>query len=87
VKKLLLPSGQLIFDSSDVAYLYDHKIPKLTHYYGEIMYSYEYKKQKTEWFCWLYIDRNTLMKIATEAGFTTEILFVDEFDQYLARLV
>lgn len=86
-RKLLHPSGQLIFDSSDVAYLYDDNIPEMDHYYGEIRYRYEYKKQKTEWFTWLYVDQQTLTKIASDEGWNTEILFMDEYDQYLARLV
>lgn len=86
-KTLLTPGGQLIFDSSDVAYLYNRKPPEKDHYYGEIMYQYEFKKQKTDWFSWLYIDKKKLAKIAAEAGWKTEILFEDEFDQYLARLV
>lgn len=85
-KSLLQPSGQLIFDSSDVAYLYDGNIAEMENYYGEIMYRYEYKKQKTDWFTWLYIDQRTLAEIAKEAGWKTDILFEDEFDQYLARL-
>ncbi|MCW3081462.1 methyltransferase domain-containing protein [Segetibacter sp.] len=86
-KKLIDPLGQLIFDSSDVAYLYDHDIPEMDHYYGEIRYRYEYKKQKTEWFTWLYIDQKMLTKTAEEEGWKTEIIFQDEFDQYLAKLV
>ncbi len=85
-EKILYPSGQLIFDSSDVAYLYDNNIPQIDRYYGEIMYRYEYKKQKTDWFSWLYIDQKTLSKIAWEEGWKVEILFTDEFDQYLAKL-
>jgi SAM-dependent methyltransferase len=86
-KKLIHPQGQLIFDSSDVAYLYEVPIPPMDHYYGEIMYQYEYKKQKTEWFTWLYIDKETLTKIADEEGWKTAILFEDEFEQYLAKLL
>lgn len=86
-KKLLNPGGQLIFDSSDVAYLYEGKLPNIKNYYGEIMYQYEYKKQKTDWFTWLYIDKSKLAQIAKEEGWQTEILYEDEFDQYLARLV
>jgi len=86
VKTLLNPGGQILFDSSDVAYLYNGKIPELAHYYGEIMYRYEYKKQKTDWFSWLYIDRHKLKKIAAETGWETEILSEDEYDQYLAKL-
>lgn len=83
---LLHTGGQLIFDSSDVAYLYEGDIPVLDHYYGEIKCRYEYKKQKTDWFTWLYIDPATLALIATDEGFRTEILFEDGSDQYLARL-
>lgn len=86
-KTLLNSGGQLIFDSSDVAYLYEGKRPEVKNYYGEILYRYEYKKQKTGWFSWLYIDKNKLTEIAGEEGWETEILFEDEFDQYLARLV
>lgn len=86
-KKLLKGNGQLIFDSSNVAYLYEGKPPKMENYYGEIMYMYEFKRQKTDWFSWLYIDKKKLTQIAAEEGWKTEILFKDEFDQYLARLV
>lgn len=85
-KKIINPYGQLIFDSSDVAYLYDDNISEMDHYYGEIMYRYEYKKQKTGWFTWLYIDKKTLAKTAAEEGWNTQILFEDEYDQYLAKL-
>ena len=87
VKKLLNQDGQLIFDSSDVAYLYEGNLPDGENYYGEIMYQYEYKKQKTDWFTWLYIDRHKLEQIANEEGWKMEILFEDEYDQYLAKLV
>ncbi len=86
-KKLINPGGQLIFDSSDVAYLYEGELHTMKNYYGEIMYQYEYKRQKTDWFSWLYIDEKKLTEIAGEAGWEIEILYKDEFDQYLARLV
>ena len=85
-KNLINLAGQLIFDSSDIAYLYDHKIPKMSNYYGEISYSYQYKKQKTDWFTWLYIDQQTLLATAAKIGWNAEILFIDEYDQYLAKL-
>lgn len=85
-KNLLNPGGQLLFDSSDVAYLYKGKIQPGKNYYGEISFQYEYKKQKTDWFTWLYVDQKTLGKIASEEGWTLQVLFEDEQDQYLARL-
>jgi hypothetical protein len=85
-KKLLNHNGQLVFDSSDVAYMYEDGIPESGNYYGEIQCCYEYRRQKSEWFSWLYIDQETLSSIALEFGYKTEILFIDESDQYLARL-
>jgi SAM-dependent methyltransferase len=86
VKSILQPGGQLLFDSSDVAYLYKGKTPPKDRYYGEIDFQYEYKKQRTDWFSWLYVDSSTLKQLAREEGWQTEILLEDEFDQYLARL-
>lgn len=85
-KSLLNKNGQLLFDSSDVAYLYEDGIPELPHYYGEVKCCYEYRRQKSDWFSWLYIDQQTLADIAAEQEFDTEVLFIDESDQYLARL-
>jgi len=82
----LKPGGQLLFDSSDVAYLYEEGLPVLDHYYGEIRCRYEYQRQKTDWFTWLYIDRATLALIAADEGWRSEVLFDDGNDQYLARL-
>ncbi|EHQ24549.1 class I SAM-dependent methyltransferase [Mucilaginibacter paludis] len=83
---LLKPGGQLLFDSSDIAYLYEGKLPNSDKYYGELYYQYEYKKQKTEWFNWLYIDQQTLKDAASKEGWTADILYQDEYDQYLAKL-
>ena len=85
-KSLIRPGGQLLFDSSDVAYLYGKQTSLPKHYYGEIMYQYEYKKQKTDWFNWLYIDRHLLTTIALEEGWNCSVIFDDEYEQFLARL-
>lgn len=83
---LLNPGGQLVFDSSDVAYLYDGNIPVMDNYYGEIECRYEYRRHKTDWFSWLYIDRNTLRLIAEDEGWNMEFMMEDESGQFLARL-
>ncbi len=85
LKSLLNPGGQILFDSSDVSYLYNGKLPA-DKYYGEIDYQYQYKNLKTDWFKWLYIDEQTLTQIAAEVGFKAEVLVEDEYDQYLVRL-
>lgn len=86
VKRLLLPGGSLLFDSSDVAYMYEEEPIPADHYYGEIRCRYGYRRRKSDWFSWLYIDLGTLRKIAAEEGWTAELLFEDGDDQYLVRL-
>ncbi|NEU07200.1 class I SAM-dependent methyltransferase [Flavihumibacter sp. R14] len=84
--KLLSPGGQLIFDSSDIAYLYEDLPMPADSYYGEISYRYEYKSEFSEWFDWLYVDANSISTIAAEEGWRMELLMEDEMDQFLVRL-
>jgi len=86
-KKILKKGGQLIFDSSNIAYLYeeDLSLPK-NHYYGEVIFQYEYKSEQGAPFGWLYIDQKTLIKLAQQDGWVVQILYEDENDQYLVRL-
>lgn len=81
-QKLLRPGGRLIFDSSDVAYLYKGRPPR-SPYYGEVIYQYEYRRQKSEPFSWLFVDIKTLQAIAREMGWEIEVLYRDARDQYL----
>jgi len=82
---LINPGGQILFDSSDISYLYNGDLPA-DKYYGEIDYQYAYKKNRSEWFSWLYVDETTMSSIASECGYNMEVLLDDEFGQYLARL-
>lgn len=86
LKRLLLPGGQVIFDSSDIAYLYKADEFIASNYYGEISYQYEYQKVKGNWFKWLYVDFAMLKKIAEEIGWQCEMIYEDDMDQYLARM-
>jgi len=85
-KTYIKPGGQLIFDSSDISYLYQEVPFPLNAYYGEVAFSYEYKQTRGKWFKWVYIDQSTLLNIAKTAGWHCEIIMVDEHDQYLAKL-
>lgn len=86
MKKLSKPDSQLIFDSSDISYLYaDHNMPRLK-YYGEISYQYEYQNIKGNWFKWLFIDYTSLAEIAAENGWFCQLIYEDDMDQYLVRL-
>lgn len=84
-RTLLRPGGQLIFDSSDIAYLYRGQPPKGAPYYGEVLYQYEYRRMRSDWFNWLFIDRKTLTALAKEEGWKVELLFKDRSGQYLVR--
>ncbi|MOA40253.1 hypothetical protein D3C78_1621090 [compost metagenome] len=78
--------GQLVFDSSDLSYLYlEIPFPE-SDYFGEINFRYEYKSVKGNWFKWIYVDQKTLIDIAKATGWAAEIIFEDDSDQYLARL-
>lgn len=86
-KSLLNTGGQLLFDSSDIAYLYaDGSVEKPLGYYGEIGYQYEYKKQKGQPFNWLFIDQETLIQLAHAEGWVVQVLYEDENNQYLVRM-
>lgn len=85
-KSLLNPKGTLIFDSSDISYLYEDSMKPKDKYFGEVSYAYEYKGEKDEWFKWLYIDPSTLKTLALKHGWNCKIIIEDEYDQYLAQL-
>ncbi len=85
-KTLLNPGGQILFDSSDVSYLYENKPYQDFGYFGEIDYQYEYKGNKGQWFTWIYLERELMQEIAEKCGYQMSILFEDGNDQYLAKL-
>ena len=85
-KTLLNADGQLLFDSSDITYLYEGTEKPSDKYYGEVSYQYEYKGEKGDWFNWLYIDPQLLKQIARESGWECHLLFDDGQDQYLAEM-
>lgn len=85
IDRHLTEEGQVIFDSSDLSYLYQDSKPT-DHYYGEMDYRYEYDGQLGPWFKWLYIDAETLGMEAEKYGFDLQVLYTDETDQYLGRL-
>lgn len=85
-EKLLNASGQIIFDSSDIAYMFDEDEFPEEKYYGEFICAYGYKKQKTNWFSWLYLDFDSMQKIASEKGWKVEKIYEDDHFHYLVRL-
>ena len=83
--RILKPAAHILFDSSEVHYLYEQlNLPQ--HYYGEIDYRYEYNCKFSNWFKWLYIDKLTMQQSAVQCGFKLNILMEDKDDLYLGRL-
>ena len=85
-KYYLKPNGQLLFDSSDIAYLFRDQPLPTDYYYGEVQFQYEYQDEYSEWFSWLYVDATTLERMATLLGWNTQMVYQDDSDQYLFRL-
>lgn len=90
-KKLLAPGGQILFDSTDVLYVYQQpdgsvRLNLAGPYYGEVTYKVSYKEAKGDRFPWLYLDYWMLTQHAAKEGFGTELLMKQENEHYLARL-
>ena len=86
LKNIVKPGGRIIFDSSDLGYLFPEKAKVEKSYYGVMDYSYEYKSKQGSWFKWLYIDQLMASRLAADIGWHTDIIYEDETDTYLAML-
>jgi SAM-dependent methyltransferase len=86
LKNLVAPDGQVLLDSTDILYLYEDSTVPDNKYYGELTFYYEYKGVRDEPFKWLYIDQDSLIRIASDCGWHCQVIFEDETDAYLARL-
>ncbi len=88
---LLNTNGQILLDSTDVKYLYedengDFNIDFNKNYYGETTFIMEYKGIKSQAFDWVYIDFNTLNRIAVTCNLNCILLEQDDNDSYLAKI-
>ncbi len=83
---LLRGDGSIIFDSSDIRYLYEsedgsYQIDLNAGYYGEIDYQMSYGIVLGKPFKWLYIDFDTLTFYSTKFGFKSELIRMGD-DEY-----
>lgn len=91
LKSLLNPDGQILIDSCDIIYMYEEEdgsvwVDLNAGYYGEVNYTMEYGKVKSEQFDWLFIDAGLLQEYAEEAGFRFDVVYQGDNYEYLARL-
>lgn len=90
-KNLLNKDGQILFDSSDLIYLFEEEdgsfmIDLNDHYYGEVEFQVEYQGIPSEPFPWLFIDFDNLQNLAERHGFQAELLQRGAHYDYLARI-
>lgn len=88
---LLNPGGKIIFDSSDIEYLYINEdgskwINLNSNYYGELLYTMHYKSVKSKPFPWLFIDYETLIPIAKTNDFEPQLVAIGDHYDYLGIL-
>ncbi|WP_299364607.1 bifunctional 2-polyprenyl-6-hydroxyphenol methylase/3-demethylubiquinol 3-O-methyltransferase UbiG [Winogradskyella sp.] len=99
LKALLTPNGQVLIDSSDIAYMYfseddietEIEIEKLTqlshgNYYGELNYYLSYKGEEEAPMTWLYLDFETLNAACQAVGLQCKKVTNGEHYDYLARI-
>ncbi|MBR4379686.1 MAG: class I SAM-dependent methyltransferase [Bacteroidaceae bacterium] len=89
--RILAPGGQLLFDSSDLCYLFEDEdgiieLPDIDEYYGNLVYQLQYKDTLGEPFNWSYIDADTVSDAAEAHGYQLEILAEGPHYDYLARI-
>lgn len=91
LEKWLAPGGKIIFDSSDVSYLYQDEdgsswINLNQAYMGDFMFSMSYQNKKSNDFEWTYIDFDSVKKVATENGWQIALIQEGPHYDYLAAL-
>jgi SAM-dependent methyltransferase len=91
IKTLLTEKGQILIDSTDIKYLFKEEDGSLwidlanDSYYGEMEYEVKYKKSVSK-FKWLFVDFETLKKVAKKAGLNCILIENGENQDFLAQL-
>ncbi|MBR9756712.1 MAG: class I SAM-dependent methyltransferase [Algicola sp.] len=91
LKTLLNNQGQILIDSSDIAYMYQDDdgglwVDTNADYYGELDYFLSYKNEDELPMKWLYMDFNTLYTACKAVGLNCDLVMEGEHFDYLAKL-
>ncbi len=92
LKGLLNNNGSVLIDSSDIQYLFEEEDGSewidLTRekYIGEMEYEVSYHTGEAAQFNWLFVDFQTLAKVASTQGFSCRLVTEGNSDNYLAIL-
>ena len=68
VRSWLRPNGQILFDSSDVSYLYDPGYFPEDRYFGEFRYRFRYGAVLSSTFPWVFVDPKSLQEVLEKVG-------------------
>lgn len=84
---LLKPGGQILIDGADIRDLFDEdELNNGDEYYGEFVYTSEYKGVKSDPFPWLYIPAETLQDCCAAMGVKCKIIKWGDNNDYLAKI-
>lgn len=91
LKTLLNPNGQILIDSSDIAYMYEDEdgsywLDLHNNYYGELDYFLHYKGEDEVPMKWLYLDFETLKTACFHVELHCELVEEGDHFDYLAKL-
>lgn len=93
LERLLAPRGQVLLDSTDLIQDRERNgsaeaaVEWEGEYPGELHYQMEYRGRRGAPFPQLFLDPETLSSVATEAGWSVQVVWEGEDGEYLARLV
>lgn len=92
LKSLLNVNGQILIDSSDIAYMYEDEdggvwMDMNATYHGELDYFLSYKGDEEVPMKWLYLDFEKLQMACETVGLKCELVAEGDHFDYLARLI
>ncbi len=80
---LLTPQGQILLDSTELVAIDTGQ----SSYGGELSCAVEYGGKRGDPFPWLFVDPDTLERVAAQQGWFSQVLYLGPEGQYLARLI
>lgn len=90
--ELLFPGGQILFDSSDISYMFEEEDGSVREernraYFGEVRFQMSYKGFTGPEFPWLYVRFEDVKPVAEQYGFKAELIYQKEDGHYLAKFL
>ena len=87
IPRLLLPGGQVLFDSYDLVEGEGAVKDPSGRYPGELRFRLEYLGRRAPAYGWLFVDFPTLRDTAAKLGWAAQVIWQEAEGHYLARLI